>query len=72
MPFFNSEETVNKAVEALKAYYTAKAAVEKANGVLTDRLGTLKTITGISGNQAIAIEEEVLKMLGQFTLHGPQ
>jgi len=70
MPNIESEEQQQKAIQALREYYQAKKVAEKAAGVVHDKLGALKTITGITSNAGPQIEEEVLLMLGRIQVIG--
>lgn len=70
MPNFEKQEHVDKAINALKEYQAAKRAVNKAAVIATDKLGALKTITGITSNDAPKIEEEVILMLGRYVVDG--
>lgn len=70
MSIFETQEQVDKGIAALKDYQAAVKTRDKANQIVGDKLGALKTITGVVGNDYKAIEEEVLRMLGQVTLTG--
>ena len=71
MPNLETQEQVDKAITALKDYQSARRLEEKATTFTRDKLTALKNITGISANAGPQIEEEVLRMLGQFQLSGP-
>lgn len=70
MPVLETQEQVDKAVSALKDYQSALKAQHRAAAVTTDKLGALKTITGITGNDPKVLEEQVLMMLGHVQLNG--
>jgi hypothetical protein len=70
MPRFETQEQVDKAIEAMKAYRGAKRLADKAAGVVIEKLGALKTITGITSNDGLRIEEEVRTMLGDVMVDG--
>jgi hypothetical protein len=70
LPVLESQEQVDKAIGALKDYQAAVKASQRAAAVASDKLGALKSLTGITGNDAKVIEEQVLMMLGHVQLHG--
>jgi len=70
MPNLETQEQVDKAINALKEYQIAVKAAAKASANAHDKLGALKNITGITNNAGPTIEEEVLRMLGYIHVHG--
>ena len=70
MSVLENREKVEKAIAALRDYNRAKMTADKANGVVQEKLGVLKTLTGAHANNAPAIEEEVLRMLGTAAMNG--
>lgn len=70
MPILETQEAVDKAIDALRAYQKARKAQEIAANFTNDKLSALKSITGITGNDAKVLEEQVLMLLGQVQLNG--
>lgn len=70
MPNLETQEQVDKTIQALKDYQNARRLEEKAKTFTLDKLTALKNATGISGNSGPQIEEEVLRMLGHIQVHG--
>lgn len=70
MPNIETQEQHDKAVSALKDFYKARDLSNKAAQITNDKLGALKSITGIVTNDALKIEEEVVMMLGRIAVHG--
>lgn len=70
MPMLETQEQVDKAIGALREYQSALKAQTRAAAFTSDKLSALKSITGITGNDAKVLEEQVLMMLGQVQLNG--
>lgn len=70
MSVLENREKVEKAITALRDYNRAKMLADKAGAIVQEKLSVLKTMTGTHANNAPAIEEEVLRMLGTAAMNG--
>lgn len=70
MPQLESAERVDRALALLRDYHAAQRRVLAAQNVASEVLGQIKTMTGITANDAARIEEEILLMVGRAHVAG--